>query len=132
MAQEQPMDKVLIIGAGGFIGANARYFVGDWLARQFGSTFPLGTLIINVSGSLLLALFMGWFLSQTDASPASRLFFAVGFCGAYTTFSAYAVESVLLMQAGEWGKGILNLALNNGLCLLAAAVGLALSTRVVS
>ncbi len=94
------MKEVVLIGVGGFLGANARYWVGGWVAARMGSTFPYGTLVINVSGSFALGLLMGAAEFGTIA-PASRLAFAVGFLGAYTTFSTFTYETLRLIESGS-------------------------------
>jgi CrcB protein len=120
----------LIVGIGGFVGAVARYVIGTWLTEHFGTAFPWGTLLINISGSLALALFIGWFARQIDAPAQLRLLFAIGFCGAYTTFSTFAVDTVTLAEGGKWLASIGNLLLTNVLCLLAAVMGLIIGGRV--
>jgi CrcB protein len=87
-----------MIGIGGVLGANARYLVSGWAAERFGSVFPYGTLIINVSGSVLLGFFLAFLQDRAFIHPNYRLFFATGFCGAYTTFSTFTYESLVLMQ----------------------------------
>ena len=83
---------------GGALGAAARYLVGGW-ARRFGPIFPWGTLIINLSGCLILGIFSGLRLAGRYAVPAFLTpAFGIGFVGAYTTFSTFAVETVLLIQ----------------------------------
>jgi crcB protein len=92
--------KYLIIGIGGFLGANARYLVGNWAAQRWGTEFPSGTLLINVAGSFLLGLFATLAMSLTWSDNA-RLLIAVGFLGAFTTFSTFAFESLSLLQQGR-------------------------------
>ena len=86
------LDKYLIIGLGGFLGANLRYLVGGWAAEKWGASFPFGTLLINVSGSFVLGLFLAAVTGRLSIDPHWRLFFAIGFLGAYTTFSSYTYE----------------------------------------
>jgi fluoride exporter len=116
------MEKILIISAGAILGANARYWLGDWAAQKWGTGFPLGTLAINLSGSLLLGFFMTLATERFLIDPRWRLFFAVGFLGAYTTFSTYTYESFNLLFKGQWLAGLINLL---GSAILGiAAVGL--------
>jgi CrcB protein len=124
------LETILFIGAGGFLGAIARYLVSLWAAERFGVTFPWGTLIANVSGGLLLAAFATWFTRQADIQPALRLFLAVGFCGAYTTFSTYALDTITMAQTGQWSASLANLLVNNALCFIAVLAGLWIGARI--
>jgi CrcB protein len=123
------VETILLIGIGGFIGANVRYLVALWAAGRFGSAFPWGTLIINFSGSSVLGLFVGWSANHVTLDPRVRLFVAIGFFGAYTTFSTYANESVALMQAGRWLSVLANVLGTNLVCILGALFGLAVGSR---
>jgi fluoride exporter len=122
----QQVETLLIIGLGGFMGANVRYWVSCWAVEHLGRTFPWGTLIINFSGSILLAVFVAWAATHTALDPRVRLFLAVGFFGAYTTFSTYANESVALLQTGDIIGAIANILGTNMVCILGAIVGLAI------
>jgi CrcB protein len=133
------METLLWIGLGGFVGANARYLVSNWavenLAARFSLGAPIGTLLVNVVGSFILgALFMlvESFVARGAQFPANvRLLIGTGFCGAFTTFSTYAVETVVLARSGEWGGAVVNLLANNALCLVAVLAGMALVGRVM-
>jgi fluoride exporter len=118
------MDKVLIISAGAILGANARYWLSDWAAQKWGTSFPLGTLVINLFGSLLLGLFMTLALERFLIDPRWRLFFAVGFLGAYTTFSTYSYESFNLLFKGQWLAGLINLLGSSVLGIAAVGLGI--------
>jgi CrcB protein len=124
------MATILLIGLGGFIGANARYWLGVAIAAQIGSKFPYATLIINVVGSLVLALFVGYLGQHAHLDPRYRLFFAVGFCGAFTTFSTFATESIALLQTEQWLNAVLYIVLTNTVCLMAVVVGLLLGGKI--
>jgi fluoride exporter len=102
------MQNVLIVGIGGFLGAIARYVVALWIGQKWGRVFPLGTFIINVSGSFLIGLVMPLFTERFMVNPQWRLFFAVGFLGAYTTFSTFEFETGGLIRDGEWTLATLN------------------------
>ena len=103
------MDKFLYISIGAVLGANARYWLGDYIAQRWGTTFPMGTLVINVSGSFLLGLFLTLATERFMFDPRWRLLIAVGFMGAYTTFSTYSYESFNLLYKGQWLSGLTNL-----------------------
>ena len=124
------METIMVIGIGGFIGANVRYWLSLWAAETFGNRFPWGTLIINVSGSLILAVFVAYAFNHTTLDPRLRLLLAVGFCGAYTTFSTYAVDSVALIQAGDWMGGLSNIIVTNVVCIISVIIGLILGSRL--
>lgn len=123
-------ETLLLIGLGGFVGANLRYWVGGWVAGRLGSLFPWGTLIINVSGSLLLAIFLGWSAQQISIDPRVRMLVAIGFLGAYTTFSTYANESLLMLESGDWLGAVSNILGTNLLCLVGALIGLAIGRQL--
>lgn len=103
------MQTFLLISAGALLGANCRYWVGGWAAQRFGADFPYGNLIINLSGSFILGLFMTLVIERFLVDPQWRVFFAIGFLGSYTTFSSYTYESVSLMLNGQYWLGFLNL-----------------------
>ncbi len=125
------MVKFLIISLGAVLGANTRYWVADWAAQRFGASFPYGTLIINLSGSLILGLFMAVFTSgRFLIDPNWRLLVAVGFLGSYTTFSTYTLESFNLMQSGQVWMGFLNLFGSSLLGGLAASIGMMLGRMI--
>jgi fluoride exporter len=92
---------VLWVGLGGFFGANARYLLGGWIASRLGVGFPYGTYVINVTGSFVLGFFLAFAQDRAWVAPSARLMFAVGFVGAYTTFSTFEYESIRLLQDEE-------------------------------
>jgi fluoride exporter len=95
------MKDILVVGAGGFLGAIARYAVAMFVAAFWSRDFPLGTFLINVSGSLILGFFAAFVAERADLDPAWRQFVAVGFLGAYTTFSTFEYETHRLVVAGS-------------------------------
>jgi CrcB protein len=99
----------LIISLGALLGANARYWIGGWAAERFGAGFPYGNLIINLSGSFLLGLFMTLATERFIIDPRWRVLLAIGFLGSFTTFSSYTYESLELILFGQWKLGLLNL-----------------------
>ena len=115
--------EYLMIGIGGFLGANARYVVGGWITRQWGTQFPWGTFVINVTGSFLLGLLMASLNTRPLASPHYRLFFAVGFLGAYTTFSTFSYETLRLAQDQGLVAALLNITGSVVLGLVGVSLG---------
>jgi fluoride exporter len=117
------MIQFVLISTGAILGANTRYWLGNWFAQKWGTSFPFGTLIINLSGSFLLGLFMVIATERLMIDPRWRLFFAVGFLGAYTTFSTYTYESISLMLTGQWLSGFCNLLGSSLLGLISVGLG---------
>ncbi len=113
----------LYVGLGGFLGANARYLVSRAALRWLGPGFPYGTLLINLSGSLFLAFFVIWTTERVLSNYNLRLFFAIGFCGAYTTFSSCTVETFTLYEQGRYWLAVSNILSNNLLSLAGAVLG---------
>lgn len=120
-----PLVDAALVGLGGAVGSIARYGVGLALSALLGATFPWGTLAVNLSGSFAAGVLLGIGDARGLAAPA-RLLMITGFLGGYTTFSAFAAESVRLAeQQGLVAAGV-NVAANLAIGLLAAAVGLGL------
>lgn len=117
----------LWVALGAIVGASARYFLSTYVARHVSSAFPYGTLIINITGSMLLGFFLIYSTERAFMDPRLRLLVAVGFCGSYTTFSSYAFESFALMEQGQWLMLGLNILLSNVVCLAAVIAGAVLA-----
>jgi fluoride exporter len=103
------LENILWIGTGGFLGAVARYWVGNLIAGAAPAGFPLGTMAVNISGSLLLGFFATAGIESGIVPPAVRLAVAAGFLGAYTTYSTWSLETLRLIQAGAVGLAALNI-----------------------
>jgi CrcB protein len=118
----------LWVGLGGFVGANARYAVANFARWLSGVGFPLGTFFINVSGSFALGVFMTLLADRVvPFSNEIRLATAVGFLGAYTTFSTFAFESHSLLEDGEWLLAAVNMLGSLLLGLVAVRAGIFLT-----
>lgn len=105
----QVLKQCLAIGSAGFLGALARYFVAKFLQGKFETSFPIGTLIVNLSGCFILGLFLSA-IDGKNFNDHLRLGIAVGFVGAYTTFSTWMYESIKQLQSGNINGAILNIA----------------------
>jgi CrcB protein len=121
------VSNVLIVSIGAIFGANARYILSRFAAKVMGPVFPYGTLVINVSGSLIVGFFMIWASERVLIDPRWRLLIVIGFCGAFTTFSSYAFETMAYCEQGQWWLMFTNIASNNLLSLAAALAGMALA-----
>lgn len=124
------MQNYLWVALGSALGGSGRYWLSGWAARSFGETFPWGTLLVNVTGSLAVGAFAAltgpdgrWFLGST-----ARQFVIIGVCGGYTTFSSFSLQTLNLMRDGEWFYAGWNILLSVFLCLLATWVGYAAAT----
>ena len=114
--------QLIYIGIGGFLGAISRFLVAKLINNYF-TSFPLGTLIVNVSGSFMLGLIIYSIFNGKDISPEFRDFMTIGFIGAFTTMSTFAYESFRLGELSEYLYFGLNIFLNVFLCLLAVYLG---------
>lgn len=121
------MLDLFIISLGAIVGANTRYLVSRSAASILGPVFPYGTLFINVVGSSIVGFFMVWTSERVFIDPRWRLLVIVGFCGAFTTFSSYAYETMAYFEQGQWLLMWTNILSNNGLCLLGVLAGMALA-----
>lgn len=117
----------LWIALGAVVGASARYFVSGFVAKTLSSSFPYGTLLINISGSLLLGFFLVLTGERILVDTRWRLLIAVGFCGSYTTFSSYAFETFALFEQGQWLLVAWNSIGSNLLCLASVLIGAVLA-----
>ena len=101
------MEKVLLVGIGGFLGSVLRYGVGGWISRlKAGWTFPLETLVINVAGCLIIGFLAGLSESRGVFSGATRAFLFIGCLGGFTTFSTFGYETFQLVREGQWPAAV--------------------------
>lgn len=121
----------LIVMVGGALGTLARYLVSTW-ALPVSSQLPWGTIIINISGSLLIGFFGTLTLAsgRYPASESLRLFVMIGLCGGYTTFSSFSLQTLDLMRSGGLARAALNIGLSVVLCVGAVALGHVIAARI--
>jgi len=114
------MQKLLYVGLGGFIGAALRYFISTKMAV---TPIPWGTLLVNVTGGILIGVIMQLCLTTNCISPNMKLFLTTGVLGGLTTFSSFSYETVSLFGSGDIKNGVINVCLNLFLCLGGVIVG---------
>jgi CrcB protein len=111
------------IAIGSAIGGMSRYLIGGAFQRLTAGTFPVGTLLVNVTGSFLLGVILRYGVDTPSLTPELRAFLTVGFCGGYTTFSTFSYETAALMEDGEWTRAAAYVAFSVGVSLLATFLG---------
>lgn len=125
------MTNAMAIAIGGAIGALARYWMSLWVHGIMGRDFPWGTLTINVVGSLLIGLLHVVLVERLNLPPAPwRALLMVGVLGAFTTFSSFSLETLILFEGGAWLKALLNIVISVTLCLAAAGAGLFIGRQI--
>ena len=117
------MTQALAIAAGGALGALLRYWASTGVHAWLGRGFPYGTLFVNVLGSLLMGFLFVWLIDRMAVGPALRAFLLIGVLGAFTTFSTFSMETLNLMESGQFGKALLNVAASVLVCVAAAGAG---------
>ena len=131
------MKTALLIFLGGGLGSAARYFLGGWISRLSGSgsgasavaQFPLGTLTVNIVACLLVGLLAG-LVDQRTSAPIMRAFLIIGFCGGFSTFSTFSMESVEMIANNLTGHLILYILLSVGCCVGATLGGMWVAARL--
>ena len=123
------MDRYLVVLAGAGLGGMARYALGTWIMARSGGRFPLGTFLINISGSFFIGLLMTLLTERLQPHPNWRLFLVVGVLGGYTTFSSFEYEALQAVRDGERWMGLLYVAGSVLLGYLAVWLGAALTAR---
>jgi CrcB protein len=124
--------EILIVGAGGFLGAISRYWLSGWVHRWAGSGFPWGTLVVNSVGCLILGALMGLLETRIFVSPEARLFLGIGILGSLTTYSTFGYETLELARRSEFTLAAANAAGSLLLGLGAVVIGRVLVRWVVA
>jgi CrcB protein len=126
------MERLLIVGLGGALGSMARYGAGLAAARLApGAAWPWATLSVNVIGGLLMGLLVGWLAQRGQGAESLRLFAAVGVLGGFTTFSAFSLETVLMIERRQFALAAAYVALSVILACAALFLGLLIARRVL-
>jgi CrcB protein len=120
------------IAVGSALGGVSRYLVGGLIQRLLDTTFPAGTLVVNITGSFLLGIFLRYAMDTPTLTPELRAFLTIGFCGGYTTFSTFSYESVALLEEGDWTRAAIYVTLSLVLSFLAVVLGFAAARGVVA
>ena len=123
------MIRYLLVLIGGGTGALARYVSASAIMTRFGGRFPLGTLVINVTGSFLIGFLTTWLTERFQLNPNWRLLLVVGFLGGYTTFSSFEWETYMAVRAGSFWTGMLNVVASVMLGYVAVSLGSMLARR---
>jgi len=121
---------ILMVAIGGAVGAVARYGMGGWVQSLVRTSFPMGTLVVNALGSMLLG-FLFLLLEGLALSPETRALVTIGFLGAFTTFSTFSYEAIVLFQGGEWMRGGVYVGSSVALGLAGVLAGMALGSIVL-
>lgn len=120
------------VALGGATGSVSRYLLGTALQQRAGGALPVGTLVVNVTGSFILGLVLRYALETPAVSPEVRALLTTGFCGGYTTFSTFSYETTALLEDGDYRRATLYIALSVGLSLLGTLLGVALAREILA
>ena len=126
------MALIWYIALGSALGGVGRYVGGELVQRAAPTTFPTGTLAVNITGCFLLGLIIRYAIETPTVSPELRAFLTIGICGGYTTFSTFGFETARMMEDGEWTRAVLYLALSVIVSLGAVFLGFAAARQVLA
>ena len=118
----------LLVALGGAFGASFRFYISQLLLNWLGKGFPFATLAVNISGSLIMGMLYGLIEQGVIEVSVYRTLIGIGFLGAFTTFSTFSLDTLLLIQQGELFKALINISLNVAMCIMAAGFGIYLAT----
>ncbi len=121
------MTRLLFVGLGGFLGPVFRYWISGLIARRYGETFPLGTLVVNALGCFLVGFFFYFLYDRALTNPTTRTVVIIGLLGGFTTFSSYGLQTLTLLKDGEMFLALVNVLASNILCLSLVWLGYSLA-----
>lgn len=124
------INQLIFIAAGGAIGAIFRFLVSNGIHSFMSRDFPYGTLTVNVIGSFVMGMSYVMLIERLNVSPEWRAFIVVGLLGAFTTFSTFSIETLVLIQNNELSKAMLNVLLSVVLCVMGSWIGLILGRQL--
>jgi CrcB protein len=122
----------LYVAVGSAAGGVSRYLLGTAIQQRYGLGFPIGTLVVNITGSLLLGFILRLALGGTQMSPETRILLTTGFCGGYTTFSTFTYETAAMFESGQYRRAIVYVTLSVVLSVLATFAGFALAQSALT
>lgn len=126
------MALIWYVAIGSAVGGVARYLLGGWIQQRAGTFFPVQTLVINVTGSVLLGFLQRYGLDSSGLSPEVRTMLTIGFCGGYTTFSTYSFETVRLIESGDSMRALLYTVLSVVLSVAGAVLGMVAARELLA
>jgi CrcB protein len=120
------------VAVGGALGCVSRYYLTALIQQRAGPSFPVGTLVINITGSFLLGFIMRYALQSGVVSAETRMLLTSGFCGGYTTFSTYSYEAAMMLEDREYGRATLYIGASVVLALAGTLLGFAAANRLLA
>lgn len=126
------MKLIWYVAIGSALGGIARFWLGGFIQQRVGPSFPLGTLIVNITGSFVLGVLMRYSLQSEMVSPEMRTMLTTGFCGGYTTFSTFTYETAMLVEDGEYGRASLYVGASVAIALIGMFLGFALANQLIA
>jgi CrcB protein len=126
------MKLLWYVAIGAAAGGVARFWLGGLIQQRTGPGFPVGTLVINITGSFLLGLLMRYSLQSEMVSPEVRTMLTTGFCGGYTTFSTFTYETAMLLEDGEYGRASLYVGASVFVALAGMFLGFTVANQLIA